>query len=184
MNNNMNQNNNMMNNMNNGMNNNMMGNTMNNGMNPSMMNSNGNGNRNTFPIDLTNNNKECVYATFKVELYNTSKEVVGVQDGYFSSIPGKITSYSYVYIPSSTSFDSYKVTSVTLKDSSFNTIHNKDIEILSKTINEGYLVTQFKNKSKDKLDGVELGVLFYDAKGDIIGFSYRIVLSAVTRPSY
>ncbi len=123
-------------------------------------------------IEIENKSNYGANADVKVELMDEKKNIIDVIDVYISGINSKEKGYGLATMWEA-NYSSYKVTTNMLPATSLR-FHNKDVSIISENVSENSYIVQYKNKASEKLDSLEIGVLFYDKKNNIIGYSSNI----------
>lgn len=123
-------------------------------------------------IEVENKSNYGANADIKVELLDNSKNIIDVIDVYISGIKPNGTGYGLATMWEG-SYSSYKVTTKLLPTASLK-FHTDDISIINSNVSEDSYILEYKNKASEKLDALEIGVLFYDKKNKIIAYSSNI----------
>ena len=121
-------------------------------------------------IEIKNNNNVTTDGKVKVEFYDENETLVNTEEGYIFGMAPNATVYEEVYITSTKrDYHHYKIT-VKLEKALDGKTYNDKLAITSNKTEENIML-QITNQSSDIVERLDLGVLYFDEAGNIIGYS-------------
>lgn len=122
-------------------------------------------------IEFENKNNVPVNAKFKVDFYDANEKLIDTKEAYLFMIKPNYKAYNDVYLISDNrNFSTFKI-NTTLSKSTFAEDYTDKVEVVSVNKTSSNIMAEIKSNAVKKLSSVDLVMLYYDAAGNIIGFS-------------
>ena len=122
-------------------------------------------------IEFENKNSDTVDVTFKVDFYDANNNLINSENAYIFSVKGNYKAYTDVFLLSNErNFSTFKVDAKLSKSTITENFTDK-VEIVNVNKTSNNIMVQVKNNANKKLKIIDLAMLYYDAAGNVIGYS-------------